>query len=213
MAPAPKRAYESPLRTASAAATRSRILAVAKATFEEVGWAGASLGLIAARAGVSAKTIQAQFGTKPRLLADAVDFSVRGGAGGQAGSGRGTAQAIRNAADARQALELHAGMSTRINGRVARLAAVVEAAAAAESAAAPLWERMRENMQFGVRWAAQVVMTKPGLRLELTDEAVESVFQIGMAWGTHRTLSLSRGMSQPEIEGWISDYYVRMLLV
>jgi AcrR family transcriptional regulator len=207
-----RRPYASPVRDAAAAATRAGILSAARTAFEEAGWAGASLGLIAHQAGVSPKTIQAQFGTKARLLGSTVDFAVRGGAEGESSARRGVVQAIRQTPDARRALELHAAMSTGINSRAARLGAVVEAGAAADPAVAPLWERMQENMRFGVRWAAEVLMSKPGLRAGLTGDAVESVFQIGMAWGTYRTLSSGRGMSQPEIEGWIVDYYGRMLL-
>lgn len=169
--------------------------------------------MIAAQAGVSPKTVQAQFRTKARLLADTVDFAVRGGAGAEQTVRRGSAQAIREAPDARQALALHAAMSTAVNSRAARLAAVVEDGAGAEPAVVPLWERMRENMQFAVRWAAEVLIVKPGLRPELSSEAIETVLQLGMAWSTYRTLSSSRGMSQPDIEAWIRDYYVRMLLV
>jgi AcrR family transcriptional regulator len=212
MLAARRRSYASPLRDAAAAATRAGILSAARTTFEQAGWSGASLGLIARQAGVSPKTIQAQFGTKARLLSSTVDFAVRGDGDGKASGRRGVVQAIRQTPEARRALELHAAMSTGINSRAARLAAVVEAGAAADPAVAPLWDRMQENMRFGVRWAAEVMMVKRGLRAGLTGEAVESVFQVGMAWGTYRTLSLGREMSQPEIEAWIVDYYVRMLL-
>lgn len=205
------RAYVSPLRATAAAATRARILAAAKASFERSGWGGATLALIAAEAEVSPKTVQAQFGTKAKLLADTVDFAIRRNAGGDLGTRRGTAQAIKAASDARRALELHASMSTQLNSRAARLAGVVEAGAADDPALSRLWERMRENMRFGVRWAAEVVTAKPGLRTDLHDEAVETIIQLAMAWSTYRTLA-SRRMSQAEIEAWIRTYYDRMLL-
>lgn len=206
------RTYVSPLRTTAAAATRARILSAARETFEEAGWAGATFGLIARRAEVSPKTVQAQFRTKAKLLTDTVDFAIRGGSAGEPAGRRGAAQAIREAPDARRALALHASMSSAVNSRGARLAAVVEAGAASDPAVAPLWERMQENMRFGVAWAADVVMAKPGLRAELGRESVETVLQIAMAWSTYRTLSTLRGMSQPEIDAWIRTYYERMLL-
>jgi AcrR family transcriptional regulator len=224
------RTYVSPLREAGAFSTRRQILAAAVEVFQERGWSGATLGRVAAQAGVSAKTIQAQFGTKPVLLADTVDFAIRGegrakagagrgagqdGAGpgaAQDGAGRGAAQAIRTAATAAEALALHAAMITDINARAAVLAGVVEAGAAGDPALAPLWQRMRENMQFGVRWAAETVRARPGIRVSLSAEAVETVFQIAMAWSTYRTLASARGMSRVEIETWIREFYERMLL-
>lgn len=207
-----KRSYVSPLRSAAAAATRQRILRAAKSVFEERGWTGTTLALIAAQADVSPKTIQAQCKTKARLLAETVDFAIRGDPGGAPTVRRGAAQAIKAAPDAREALALHAAMATAINSRAAQLAAVVEGGAASDPAVTALWERMRENMRFGVHWAAELMLAKPGLRPGLSIEEVETVLQLAMAWSTHRTLSSLRDMSQPEIEAWIGRYYERMLL-
>lgn len=178
----------------------------------ERGWSSATLGRVAAQAGVSPKTIQAQFGTKAALLAQTVDFAIRGESRTDAAAGRGAAQAIRTAASAPDALALHATMITEINSRAAGLAAVVEAAAAGDPALGPLRQRMRENMQFGVRWAAETVRAKPGIRDGLSPDAVETVFQIAMAWSTYRTLASARGMTREEIERWIRELYERMLL-
>lgn len=204
--------YISPLREAGAASTRRQILAAAAGVFEERGWSGTTLGRVAARAGVSPKTIQAQFGTKAGLLADTVDFAIRGERRPEAGAGRGAAQAIRTAPSAPEALALHAAMITEINARAAGLASVVEAGVAADVGLGPLWQRMRENMQFGVRWAAETVRAQPGIREDLSSEALETVFQIAMAWSTYRTLASARGMSRTEIEAWIRELYERMLL-
>jgi hypothetical protein len=103
-------------------------------------------------------------------------------------------------------------MITQVNARAAGLAAVVEAGATGDPALVPLWQRMRENMQFGVRWAAETVQAKPGIREALGADAVETVFQIAMAWSTYRTLASARGMSREEIEIWIRELYERMLL-
>ena len=207
-----KRSYVSPLRSAAAAATRQRILSAAKSVFEARGWAGTTMALIAAEAEVSPKTIQAQFGTKARLLADTVDFAIRGDPGSEPIVRKGAAQSIKDSSDARGALALHAAMSTGINSRAAQLAAVVEAGAASDPAVAPLWERMRENMQFGVHWAAELMLSKPGLRPDLALQEVETVLQLAMAWSTYRTLSSIRGMSEAQIESWLGRYYERMLL-
>ncbi len=206
------RTYVSPLREAGAASTRRQILTAAAEVFEQRGWSGTTLGRVAAQAGVSPKTIQAQFGTKAGLLADTVDFAIRGESRVEASAGRGAAQAIRTAGTAPEALALHAKMITEINARAAGLAAVVEAGAAGDAALIALWQRMRENMQFGVRWAAETVRAKPGIRESLSSDAVETVFQIAMAWSTYRTLASARGMSREEIERWISELYEGMLL-
>ncbi|HWD66058.1 MAG TPA: helix-turn-helix domain-containing protein [Solirubrobacteraceae bacterium] len=212
MSPPGTRTYVSPLREAGAAATRRQILAAAAEVFEQRGWSGTTLSRVAVHAGVSIKTIQAQFGTKASLLTSTVDFAVRGEPGPESSARRGVVQAIRAAASAPEALALHARMTTEVNARAAGLAAVVEAGVAGEVSLVPLWERMLENMQFGVRWAAETVRAKPGLRRDLTAGAVETVFQIAMAWSTYRTLASTREMSREEIEAWIWELYQRMLL-
>lgn len=207
-----KRTYVSSLRSAAATATRRRILRAAQTVFEQRGWSGTTLPVIADEAGVSPKTIQAQFGTKAKLLAEVVDFAVRGDAGGEPVERRGGAQAIRAAPRAAEALSLHAALVADINARAAQLAAVVEAGAAGDPAVVPLRDRMRDSMQFGVVWAAETVLSKPGLRSGLAPEQVEIVFQVAMAWSTYRTLASARGMSAPQIENWIGHLYERMLL-
>jgi AcrR family transcriptional regulator len=188
------------------------VLSAAQALFEERGWGGTTLAAIATEAEVSPKTVQAQFRTKARVLTDAVDLAVRGAPGDEAVGRRGSAQAIKEARHAREALALHAALATAVNSRAARLAAVVEAGAASDPAVARLWQRMRENMQFGVSWAARVLLDKPGLRAGLTAADIETVLQVAMAWGTHRTLTSARGMETAEIEAWIGQLYERMLL-
>lgn len=211
MASDAKRRYVSPLRDAAAAATRARILESARVTFEQRGWAASTLAAVAASAGASPKTIQAQFGTKARLLAAVVDHSVRRDRNGEPAPRRVGAGAIRAAPDAPGALRLHAAMTTEINSRAAGLAGVVEAAAGDPDVAA-LWVRMRESMRVGVDWAAEVIFAKPGRRADLTLEDLRTVVQIAMAWGTYRTLAFERGLPPEAIRDWIEELYRRMLL-
>ena len=62
-----KRAYTSPLRAASSAATRERILEAAQHCFEQQGFAGTTMRAIAQRAGASVESVNLA-GTKRELL-------------------------------------------------------------------------------------------------------------------------------------------------
>src|SRR6476619_709902 len=75
-----KRSYHSSRRAAQAAQTRADVLAAAVECFSESGWAGTTLNAVAARAGVAVETIYNGFGTKKRLLRDAMDIAVVGDA-------------------------------------------------------------------------------------------------------------------------------------
>lgn len=212
------RSYVSPRRAAAADATHAAILEAAKAEFENRGWAGTTLASIAAAAGVSPKTVQARFGTKPKLLAATVNHAIRGDSAGQSagrsGGRRPSAREVEAAPDAAAALARHAAMATAINLRAAGLAGVVEAAAAAgDPAVQALWSRMQDNMRFGVAWAARLFLAKPGVRSDLTPDEAETIVQVAMAWGTHRTLAVERSLAPDQIERWVLDYYRRMFML
>jgi AcrR family transcriptional regulator len=67
-APATRREYTSPLRAERAADTRRRIAAAALELFAGQGFADTTVAAIAERAGVSAQTVYATFGTKGAII-------------------------------------------------------------------------------------------------------------------------------------------------
>src|SRR5690348_2474973 len=72
------RSYDASGRAEGAVRNRLKITRAAKDSFERHGWSGATIGLIAKRAGVAQSTVEAVFGTKRALLEAAVDYSIRG---------------------------------------------------------------------------------------------------------------------------------------
>src|ERR687886_105956 len=150
-----QRPYHAPRRAAAAAETREAIVAAAKARFEAGGWVATTMGAVAADAGVSPKTIEATFGTKAKLLAAVVDYAIRGDVDPTPMVDRAAVQAERDAPDAATMLDLHARRSAGIGSRAARIAWVVESAAAGDEAVAELWARMTHNLRFGLDLAAE----------------------------------------------------------
>jgi AcrR family transcriptional regulator len=78
--PKPTRRYTNTRRTAQAAQTRADVLAAAVECFDELGWGATTIAAIAERAGVAVETIYSGFGSKKRLLQQAVDVTVVGDA-------------------------------------------------------------------------------------------------------------------------------------
>lgn len=68
-----KRAYHSPRRTASAQATRQRILLAARTLFAARGYSGTTLETVAAEAGVAIQTVRQVFGGKSGLMRAQLD--------------------------------------------------------------------------------------------------------------------------------------------
>lgn len=207
-----KRPYHSPHRAAAAAATREAILRAAKTRFEARGWTGTSIPAIAADAGISPKTIEAQLATKAALLADVVDYAIRGDDADIPMVRRELALAVEAAPDAATMLERHAAHSCAIAARSAPIAWVVESAAASDEHVAKLWARMTENWRYGGHWAAKLALQKPGIRTDLTLNETEQIFLIAMDWSTYRTLTTKLALTPEGAQAWILRYYQHMLL-
>jgi len=63
-----------------------------------------------------------------------------------------------------------------------------------------------------IRWAAEPLLQKPGVRPELTLEEAQRIFVIAIDWGTYRTLTDELGLTRQQVQEWIRHYYQRMLL-
>lgn len=206
------RPYRSDQRTAAAALTRTAIVAAAKELFQTRGWAGATIPLIAAQAGVSISSVEATYKTKAGLLRGVVDFSIRGDVGTATMYQRRAFAEIQEAPDAPTMLSRHAAYVRVINQRSAAIGWVVEQAAPTDRRVAELWQEMNRNRGFGANAAADVLMSKPGHRPDLTQPEASNVFWLAIEWSTYRSLTTHRELSDEAFERWIQDYYRRMLL-
>jgi AcrR family transcriptional regulator len=163
-------------------------------------------------AGVSQKTVEALFGTKAALLQAAVDYAIRGDVEPVPMPQRDAIAEMERAPDAAAMLRLHARHLRAVNGRSARIAAVVEQAAAADPAVASLWRRMNRNREYAVDWATETLFGKRGRRRGLTRDGARTVFWVALDWGTYRTLTALAGLDAGGYERWLVGYYERMLL-
>jgi hypothetical protein len=170
------------------------------------------MGAIADAAQVSIKTVEALYGTKPALLAAAVDYAIRGDPGQTPVIARQSARNVESAPDAATMLERHAEHIVAINERSARIARVVESAAGADPRVAELWQRMGHNRRFGARWAANTLLAKPGVRPDIEFEETTHSFVIALDWGTYRTLTDELGLDRQHAKTWLLHYYQRMFL-
>ena len=208
----PKRRYHAPNRAAAAARTREAVVRAAKEQFEEVGWAGTTMRSVAEVAGVSLKTVEAQFRTKAALLQLAVDYAIRGDLDPLPMPQRERVAEMEAAPDAETMLRLHAAHLRTINGRSARIAWAVEHAAAGDPAVAPLWKQMNSNRSFAVDWATRTLLAKPGRRRGLRRRTVEAIFWNTLDWGTYRTLTEHAGLTPHAFQRWLESYYRATLL-
>ncbi|MCW3017037.1 MAG: TetR family transcriptional regulator [Solirubrobacterales bacterium] len=220
--PRPPRSYHAPRRTAAAAETRQAILRAAKEEFEVRGWAATTMRSIAMSAGVSPKTVEALFATKPALL----EATLLAALGGDAANGdlavlrpeavlehqREAAREMEAAPDAATMLKLHSAVVSEVNARVAWIYWAVETAVPSDAGLAEIWARLAEAQLFALRWSAETLLRKPGARTDLTRREVEVTFLTVTDWNTYRTLTTKGNMSPEEVQAWVARYYHRMLL-
>ncbi len=202
-----RRAYRAPRREAAASRTRETIVRASRQLFEERGWAATTIRSIAECAGVSQKTVEALFGTKAALLHAAVEYAIRGDIDPLPMPQRETVARIERAASAVEMLDLHAAHLRSVNGRSARIAWVVEQAAADDPLVEALWAEMNRNRAFAVRWATDLLLAKPGRRKGLRRRDVEAAFWVALDWGTYRTLSDHARVTPAGYEAWLRRYY------
>ena len=84
--------------------------------------------------------------------------------------------------------------------------------APADQDIAGLWGQMSDNRRFGARWAATTLLGKPGVPPHVGQDYAEEVFWLAIDPGTHRSLTLGRGLSPAGFETWIRNLYDKMLL-
>jgi AcrR family transcriptional regulator len=221
----PSRPYHAPRRTAAAAQTRQAILQAAKEEFEARGWAATTMRSIAENAGVSPKTVEALFSTKPALLeatlmvAFGVDHTdpvsgdvailrpeavleMRGAA----------AREMEEAQDATTMLELSSALARDVNARAEGICWAIETAIPGDERLAEVWARLIAAQRFGVHWTAEILLQKPGIRPGLTLREAEETILAGLDWNTYRTLTMKGGLTPEAVQEWTMRYYRRMLL-
>jgi AcrR family transcriptional regulator len=201
------RPYHAPLRAAAAERTRASIVSAAQARFEEDGWARTTIPAVADSAGVSPKTVEAQFGTKANLLAVVVTTIGRSPADVEA------SRHFQQAMSALSALPYHAEYATPRSARSARIAKAITEAAPTDPKVADIADRMRRNLDFGAQWAARIVMGKRGLATGVTFEEAERVFRFAIDPATYRTLTDELGLDEDGVREWMVRYERGMLLL
>jgi AcrR family transcriptional regulator len=210
-------------RAAAAAQTRRAILQAAREEFETRGWAGSTIRSIAARAGVSQKTVERLFATKAALL-EATLLAFLGG--GRANTdtrgfvrrevvldmfGEATRD-MERAPDAATVLDVVAAAVCDAHSRASRMYAAVETAVPSDERLAQLWERLIESQLFAIRRWAEILLQKPGVRADLTLSKAEKMLLVTCDWNPYRTLITRGGMTPDDVKAWASEYHRRMLL-
>ena len=134
--PQARRPYRSTLREEQARATRRAVVGAARDLFVELGWSRTTIDAVAARAGVSRKTVFTSVGGKAALLKLALDWALVGDDEPVPMSERQVIAEMEQLTDPRALVARWARFVAELEERAAPLAAVLVVAADADPEAA-----------------------------------------------------------------------------
>jgi AcrR family transcriptional regulator len=200
-----RRAYRSVLREEQARQTRRAVVDAATELFVEVGYAGTTIDAIAARAGVSRRTVFASVdGGKAQLLRQAWDRAIVGDDEPVPMAQRPEVQRLISQDDVPAGLRGWARQVSDMNERVAGLALVLVAAADADPEVAQLLSVVETQRLTGGRMLVGWLSDRGGLRRGVTAERAAQICWIQSDPAGYRRLVVERG--------WTTALYQRYLV-
>ena len=207
-----RRTYDTATRREQSAATRTRILAVARQLIIDNGYRATTVAAIARAADVHVDTVYELAGRKPHLLRELIEQALSGVDHAVPGEHRAHVQAMRATPDPVEKLAIYASAMRHTHARLAPLFVALREASRTEPVAAEIWHEISERRAINMRKLVADLATTGRLRHGLTiDEGADIV------WATngpeiYLLLTDERGWTPDHYEAWIHDAWCRLLL-
>jgi AcrR family transcriptional regulator len=209
-----KRTYSSELRDAQARRTRRQIVDAAGALFAEQGFAATTVDAIAARSGVSRKTVFSAVGGKVQLLKLAYDYAMAGDDEPVPMIEREGLQQLINEPDPYRQVELFAEFVGAANSRMARLYTVLRGAAEVDPEAAELYEKWEaERHQGMVDGPVPNFASKGVLRPDLEHSEAADILMVLIDPSLYDRLVHQYGWSQQRFTEWLHQTMLTQILI
>lgn len=206
------RRYRSPLREERARRTRRRVVEAATSSFLERGYAATTIRSVAADAGVSIPTVEAQFGTKSRLLKAAIDVAIAGDDEPVAVLERPWVAGARAAATVDGFLAIVSGVLTAAQERSAGLVLAVFEGSSRDAELGRLSEQMVAQREHTAGWIVEgmtrIAPLRPGCGRA---EAVDTVWLL-MDPAVFVRLTGERRWAVERYRRWVADAIARLLM-
>jgi AcrR family transcriptional regulator len=210
--PEARRPYRSTLRESQARKTRRVVVDAARALFVELGWSGTTIDAVAARAGVSRKTVFTSVGGKAALLKLALDWALVGDDEPVPLEERQVLAEMEQETDPRALVARWARFVAELEERAAPLAAVLVVAADADPEAAGVHAVSERNRLRGAEFFVARLTAIDGLRPGVTAERAVAAAHVLMDPSVHRTLVSEHGWTRGEYADWIERNAMAELL-
>lgn len=206
------RAYRSDTRQEQARRTRRRIVDAAHRSFEERGYTGTTMRLIAADAGVSVPTVESLFGTKAAVLKEAIDVSIAGDDEPVSILDRDWTVSARSARTPEELLAVAARVLGLAQQRSAGLVLAVFEGSAADPELDRMASQLIEQRLRTAGWLVHTIKSLATLRPELGhQDAVDAVWLL-MDSAVYVRLTRHRGWCRERYETWFARTVRNLLL-
>jgi len=207
-----KREYRSPLREASARATRAAIIGAATRLFVEQGYAAASVEAIAEAAGVSRATVFVTFGGKAALLKAAYDVALVGDDEAIPLPDRPRSKQVQAEPDPARLLDGYTEILVEVAGRLAPIYEAVRGAATADPEAREVWEKIQTERRIGGTNVVKLISARRALRKDLDRESAGDLVWVLNDPGLYFMLVHRRRWSPVRFRSWLARTLKAQLL-
>ncbi len=204
-------AYDNSARAARAQATRARVLAAARSSFLNRGFAGTTIGLVADEAAVSQETIYKAFGSKAALLKAVYDVTLAGDDDDVPLAQRPEALAVLQARTGEEAVAAYARLAQAIGARTDPLVRMIMGSRDTDANLSSFVDTIHQERRMGSAFWVGRLHDAGWLREDLD---VERAADILWALNSYepRWLLTDRGWSADEFTAWLADTLGRALL-
>ncbi|WP_054812558.1 TetR/AcrR family transcriptional regulator [Nocardia arizonensis] len=204
-------AYDNSARTASARATRARVLVAGRKSFLERGFTGTTVRHVAQEAEVSQETIYKTFGGKAGLLKAVYDTTLVGDDEQVSLAQRPEALAVINATDPAEAVASYAKLAQTISTRVDPLLRVLLASRDTDAALSSFARTIDQERRTGSAMWVRHWHAAGWLREDLeVDKAADILCALNS--NEPRWFLLDRGWTAEEVTAWLTDALCHALL-
>jgi AcrR family transcriptional regulator len=208
----PRRAYDSSGRREQARQNRGTILDAARTRFLELGYAGTTMGAVAADAGVSVETVYKAFGNKAGLVKGVFDVAIVGDDEPVPLMEREFVQRNIAEPDPRRKLMAYGEHLARTIPRAGPVQLVVRAAAATDTSAAEVWEELQRERLTGMSAFAQHLDERGCLRDGVSRAEARDVLWVHNSVELWDLLVNERGWTAGRYGRWVAEQLIAALL-
>jgi AcrR family transcriptional regulator len=199
------RAYDNTGRAAQARATRRRVIDAAHGLLLEKGYAGTTIGEVAARAGVSVETVYKRFGSKATLTKQVYDVVLAGDDEPVPLRDRPEIQAIISEPDPSRKVARYAALARQLGEHLGPLLAVLLGSRGADTELDEFARAIDQERLTGAGAFVANLVESGGLRNGVDPDRARDVLWALISPELYLLLVVKRGWSLDDYERWLAE--------